>query len=257
MEFKRIESKDNELIKKIAKLSQKKYRDEIGLFVVENFKIFFDCSEISPEYLFLTDEFYRKYFTKLDRRLDEKIILVFPEIIDKMSTLESNAGFLAVYQKRDYKIDFSKPTIYLNGVSDPGNLGTILRSAVAFDFANVVTDENCADIYGNKTVQAAKDAIFKLNFGMDKQCAFLNEIKKRKISIIGADISDKSEVLKNFSFPQNFCLILGSEANGLTDESAKFVEEKIMIPISKNMESLNVAVSAGIIFYEINSAKEK
>jgi len=254
MEFKRIDSKDNELIKKIAKLSQKKYRDESGLFVVENPKIFFDSSEIEPEYLFLTDEFWRGHQVESVKKYANIVNLVFPEVLAKMSNLESNVGFLAVYKKKKTVLDLQKPIIYLNGINDPGNLGTILRSAVAFDFINVITDETCADIYGHKTVQAAKDAIFKLNFAFDKKQTVLQEFVKNNLKIIGAEIKEKSLKLSDFNWPRNFCLVLGSESSGLTEDVKNYLTESVEIEISSKMESLNVGVSAGIIFYKIKNS---
>ncbi len=256
MPMKRIESKDNEQIKKVAKLAQKKYRDEFCFFTVENFKTFKDASTVIPEQIFLTQEFFDQHRQNFSSEELDKTTIIFPEIMSKISNLETNVGFLAVYKKNISEIKKELPIIYLNGINDPGNLGTIFRSAVAFGFKNFVLDEKCADIFGPKTVQSAKDAIFKLNFDFDKNQQRLKEIKKEKTVIIGAEISSQSINLNNFSWPPNFCLILGNESSGLEVEVKKFLDQSIRIEIQTEMESLNVGVSAGILFYQIKKAQK-
>jgi RNA methyltransferase, TrmH family len=161
------------------------------------------------------------------------------------SNLDTPSGITAIYNIKEKELDKSS-VIYLNGVSDPGNLGTILRSALAFDFANIALDENCVDVYNPKVISAAKDAIFKLNIAEDKTG---NWLKNNKLPIYITS-SQKGENLAKFKPAKAFCLVLGSESHGISPDIMKLAESNIKINISSKIESLNVAAAAAILFYE-------
>ncbi|MBU4421715.1 RNA methyltransferase [Candidatus Parcubacteria bacterium] len=248
----KIESKDNAKIKLLRKLGQKKYRDELALFVVENLKTIQDAGS-APKMLFGTD---KKLLEKLEAR--EKY-LISGEINKSFSSLDTPSGVAAVYpiflssraseaSRGISHFDMGKNIVYLNGISDPGNIGTILRTALAFDIKNIVVDEDCADIHNPKAIQAAKDSIFKLNIAKDKNFKFLKEIKKKMPVISARLLGGKGpEKFKN----KKVCIVLGSESHGVDKRIQKISNDFIKIKISKDMESLNVAIAAGIIFYSI------
>ena len=119
----------------------------------------------------------------------------------------------------------NESVIYLNGVSDPGNLGTIMRTALAFNFTNLVLDATCVDIYNAKTISAAKDSIFKLNILEDKSGAWL---KDNKLPLYVTS-SHGSLDLDNFKADNKFCLVLGSESHGVSDEIVSLADKKIKI----------------------------
>ncbi|PIR66792.1 MAG: hypothetical protein COU51_02145 [Parcubacteria group bacterium CG10_big_fil_rev_8_21_14_0_10_36_14] len=237
----KIESKDNAKIKILRKLSQKKYRDELGLFIVENIKTIQDA-DLTPKMLFGTN---KKILEKL--KSDEKY-LINEEVNKSFSSLDTPSGIVALYKKEEKKISYSSRVVYLNGINDPGNLGTIFRTALAFDFNHIVVDEKCADIYNPKTIQAGKDAIFKLSITHDKNLKILKEIKE-KMNIISTrlEAGKSPEKFRN----KKICLVLGSEAHGVDRSIQKLSNDFIKIKISKEMESLNVAIVAGIILYSI------
>ncbi len=256
-DYAEIISKDNDKIKFLRKLNLKKYRDDSGQFFVENFNIVLDASlaGILPETVFITQEFYKKNKTALEaflKNVDPADCLVISQRIAKtFSNLDEPSGLAAVYKKRTGQLDLAKNIIYLNGISDPGNLGAILRSALAFNLPNLVLDEWCADVYGPKTINAAKDAIFKLNLKFDKNLTFLKQLKQSR-PIIATRLSRSQDIkeIKNHSL---FCLVLGSEARGVAGEIQKLTDVFLRIPITREIESLNVASAAAIIFYVINS----
>lgn len=256
-DYAQIISKDNDKIKLLRKLNLKKFRDDTGLFGVENFNIVLDAavSGILPESIYVTQEFYQKNKTKLESFLKmlepSEVFIISQRIAKTFSNLEEPSGLAAVYKKRTGQLDLSKNVIYLNGISDPGNLGTILRSALAFGLTNLVLDETCADVYGAKTVNAAKDAIFKLNLKFDKNLTVLKQLKEsRKIIATRLKKSDNIKEIKNYPL---FCLVLGGEAKGVTEEIQKLADVFLRIPIAPEIESLNVASAAAIIFYLINN----
>ncbi|MFA6097267.1 MAG: RNA methyltransferase, partial [Candidatus Paceibacterota bacterium] len=184
--------------------------------------------------------------------------LIDEKINKSFSSMDTPPGIAAVYSKPGNKIDHTKPIVYLNAINDPGNVGTILRSALAFDLQNIVIDERSADVYNPKTISAAKDAIFKLNIGFDKDRKFLIDLKK--MSAQGGPASgwpifttrlEKSNGLEILNKQKLFCIVLGSESHGVDEAIRKMSDDFIRIPMSANIESLNVAASAAIIFHEI------
>ncbi|MCK5413646.1 MAG: RNA methyltransferase [Candidatus Pacebacteria bacterium] len=252
-----ITSKDNAKIKELRKLGQKKYRKESEKFLVENAVIIYDTIKagISFESIFVTAEFIEKnkaIFEFIIEKSGVKEYYLIDEKINKsFSSMDTAPGIMAVYLKPENKIEFTKPIIYLNAINDPGNLGTILRSALAFGLKNIVVDEHCADVYNPKTTSAAKDAIFKLNIEFDQNFKILKEIKK-KMPIISTRL-EKSEGLEVLKKQDLFCIVFGSESHGVEKEIQELSDSFIKISMSSEIESLNVAVSAGIIFCEIYS----
>jgi len=254
MENVKITSKDNAQIKKLKKLQMKKYRDEFGEFCVENFKIICDAAEagVRFEEIYVTDAFVEKNkvaFDKLARAVADKCFLIDEAINKHFSELETPSGVCAVYVKEERPLDFGKPAIYLNGINDPGNLGTILRSALAFDFENVVIDETCVDLYNAKVINAAKDSIFKLNFAFDKSGKILREFKSKKYLLAGTGVKGKSGELSDLKKGTKVCFLFGSEAHGLAEELVDCADSFVNIKTSGKIESLNVGSAAAIIMH--------
>ncbi len=250
-----IESKENKKIKELNKLKLKKYRQLRGEFTVENWKIIQDAFKdgIFPKELFLTKYFLDKNKEALENMAGNNgsIFLVSENIGKSMSALESPQGVVAVYQKREMNLDWNNNIIYLNGINDPGNLGTILRSALAFGLKNIILDESCVDLYNSKTIQAAKDAIFKLNIVFDKDREVFKKIKENNFIICTTNVKKGVDIKEAFKTKENRCIVLGNESQGVEASLEKEATELINIKTTSSIESLNVAISAGIIFYEL------
>ncbi|MCK5475330.1 MAG: RNA methyltransferase [Candidatus Pacebacteria bacterium] len=253
----KITSKDNPKIKTLRKLGQKKYRDENNKFLVENAVITYDAAKTGVIFdtIFVTKDFIEKnreiFDFIINKSKTKEYYLIDEKINRSFSSLSTASGIATVYSKIENKIDYSGPIIYLNALSDPGNLGTILRSALAFDLKNIIIDEHSANVYNPKTISAAKDAIFKLNIEFDQNLKILKEIKK-KMPVFTTRL-ERSEGLNLLKKQKIFCVIFGSESHGVEQKIQELSNNFIKIPISNKIESLNVATSAGIIFYEIYS----
>lgn len=256
-----ITSKDNAKIKILKQLGQKKYRDESGKFLVENAVIINDAAKAGVFFdaIFATKDFIKKNKEKFDfivaKSGVDEYFLIDEKINRSFSSLDTAPGIAAVYSKPERKIDFSKPIIYLNAINDPGNVGTILRSALAFGLKNIVIDEYTADIFNPKTISAAKDAIFKLNIEFDKDLKILKEIKN-KMPVFATRL-EESEGLEILKKEKLFCVVLGSESHGVDKKVQEVSDNFIRIPMSGEIESLNVAISAAIVFYEIFKLNKK
>jgi TrmH family RNA methyltransferase len=251
-----IISTDNNKIKLLRKLNQKKYRNETGSFFIENAVIINDAlkSGIQFESLYVSNKFVEKNNDTLKKILHnsgtKRYYLIKDSIYETFSNLDTPPGICAVYKKIQEPIDYNSHIIYLNGINDPGNLGTILRNALALGLKNIVVDEDCADIYNYKTLQAAKDSIFKLNIFIDKDRQELNKIKC-KMKIYSTQMQNAT-TLDTIKKQNKFCLVFGSESHGVSKEIKALSDSFIKIGISNEIESLNVASAAAIFFYEIS-----
>ncbi|MDH4330025.1 MAG: RNA methyltransferase [Candidatus Moranbacteria bacterium] len=253
-----IKSSDNEKIKTLRKLRSKKYRNKLGLFCVENWTIIFDALKDGNQFesIFVTEEFLKNNEDKMgfifkNSNVDEYFV-ISEKVNESFSSLETAPGICVVFRKTERPVELNKKIIYLNAISDPGNLGTIFRSALAFGFENIVLDENCVDAFSPKTIQASKGSIFNLNISFDKNFEILSDAKKM-MKIISTDV-EKGKNLKDFSSKEIFCLVLGNETRGVDEEIKKMCDEFLNIKIDSRMESLNVAASASIIFYELGNS---
>ncbi|MFW0837984.1 MAG: TrmH family RNA methyltransferase [Candidatus Komeilibacteria bacterium] len=248
-----IKAKDNSHLKQWRKLQHKKYRDVANLFVVENEATISDAllAGYQPEALAVTNSWLKNHqpiFKSWSKTLIlSKYFIISAGQYKSISGLSNGAGILAVYQQRKESIEPQQSVVYLNGVSDPGNVGTILRTMVAFGWKNIVLDEECADMYNPKTVSAAKDAMFKLNYQRDKNAVLLSKLRSQLTwyvtSLQGEDMT------ANYEVKQPMGLILGNEGQGVAPAIAAQAEHAVRLPLSGNMESLNVGVAAGILLY--------
>lgn len=251
-----IESCDNQQIKLLKKLSQKKYRKQHGKFVVENYTIIHDALKSGHDFLslFISKNFKEKYPEKYKYLQTNSKSTNFFTINDKLnkcySQLATPSGISAIYNISAFPISNNKSTIYLNHINDPGNLGTIMRTMLAFDFHNLIVDEKCADIYNIKTISAAKDALFKINILHDKDRTWLTK-NKHKLPIYVSN-AHQGKDLDNFQAADQFCLVMGSETHGVSPEIINMANENIKINLSKNIESLNVAIATAIFLYKLN-----
>ena len=251
-----ITSSANKTVKYLKKLQSKKERDVAGQFVVENLVIIHDAlaAGFKPVSLFITPALRQVPDDTLTLVLKKAgdVIVINEKVNKAFSALATPPGIAALYDIPGHNLNYGQNILYLNGISDPGNLGAILRTAAAFNFPNVVLDERCADAYNPKTIQAAKDAVFKLNIVSDAGGQILDDIKKR-LPVYAADMRGvplrQSEI---FRLKSGLCLVFGSEAHGVDRSILTQADGIIAIPMRGAAESLNVAVAAGIILYELS-----
>lgn len=252
-----IKSKENELIKNIKKLKDKKYRDEENKFLVEGIKmvqeaidenariskvvICEDCindGTISQELLY--------DIAKLN------CIYVSEKVFQTISDVTNPQGILAVVEKENGEehILFDEDVIVvLDGLQDPGNLGTILRTVDSVNLKQIILSEKTADPYNPKVVRSTMGAIYRVNMIRSKNIIeTLKNIKKHKYDIMVTSLqTDKS--IYDVDFKKKV-IVIGNEANGVSKEVIELANEKVKIPMLGKTESLNAAVATGVILYE-------
>ena len=244
-----ITSRQNPLIKEILSLKEKKGRRARGLFIIEG-------SKQVREAIASGAEIERVVFSEDYSGAEEFSVLpsvaVTAGVFGKLSEEVSPQGVLALLRIPDCT---PKPPrgncLLLDGISDPGNLGTIIRTANAAGYGDVYL-RNCADPFSPKCVRACMSGIFfvRLYIGGD---AVLSEL--RDCPLICADMA--GENVFHFMPPRNFCLVIGNEANGVSDEVRALCVNTVKIPMRPTCESLNAGVSAGILMYELSERQNQ
>ena len=238
-----IESVDNKKIKEYRKLKEKKYRDSEKLFLVEG------------EHLVL--EAYKadclKEIILCEREIDLELekVYVTEKVMNTISELPSKVDIIGVCEIKSNKLDLDKGVMILDGVQDPGNLGAIIRSAVAFNIKNIVLSKNTVDLYNTKALRSAQGMNFHLNIVREDIPSVIEKLKDNNFTIYGTDVVNGIDI-KDVQKTEKYAIIMGNEGNGISEEVKKLVDKNIYIKMNENCESLNVSVSASIIMYELN-----
>lgn len=229
------------IIKKIRSLHQSKYRNLENAFVVEGKKSVEEALNSGWKVLhsYTTDE----------SCATSKLELISEMEMSQISALSSPSAFLAVLSIPILKLaDDATKVLYLDGLRDPGNLGTLIRTADWLGWTNIVVSNDCVEIWNPKVVQSTMGSIFKINIISDTSGLWLQEAKTKGMRIYGADLYGDSIKSEKPQFP--LVMILGSESHGIRPNTQALVDQKITIPSSGNAESLNVAIAGSIIMYQ-------
>lgn len=241
----KITSISNQLIKDIYQLKQKKYRNLTKQFMVEG--------------LHLVEEAYKNKVLKIVLSNDElllnkfnnvKTVLVNNQIIEKLSNTTTPQNVLGVVDIIENKFELVDKYLILDGVNDPGNLGTIIRTSLALGVNHLILSNNTVDIYNDKVIRATQGAIFKANiYYTDLEDIYI-KLKQNNIKIITTSL-EANKTLNDLEKMDKFAIVVGNEANGISNVSKEYADELIIIPMKNNIESLNVGIASGIILYGV------
>ncbi len=237
----RIASKTNHHVVEAAKLKMAKYQKESGLFLVEGFHLL----NMAVEHKALKAVFANKEIPNLD--VDQ--YLVSDEIIDKLSATKSPQGVVAVCKMKKPHSIVTNKVLFLDDISDPGNLGTILRTALAFGYLDVVISSQSVSIYNDRAISASQGALFAVNV-VEGNISTLFSLQAQGYQIIVTALRNSIDI-KQAKLSDQHVVVLGNEARGVNNEIMAMADERVKIAIA-GIESLNVAVASGIVLYEIN-----
>lgn len=179
--------------------------------------------------------------------------LVSPDLLSELGTFQTNDSALAVAQMKESSIDqldFSVTTFLLDGVSDPGNMGTIIRTLDWFGFDQLVCTPDCADFYHPKVVNSTMGSFARVKYASESAVRFLS---KNKLPVVAADM--KGTFLEDASLDLPLVVVMGSESHGVSDDVKSFVNHFLTIPGAGKAESLNVGVATGIIANHLRMAR--
>lgn len=251
MENSEITSINNELVKQVVKLQQKKYRDEEKKFLLEGFKPIEEAfqSKIEIEKVFVLKERASKY-----KFIQNKLILTTEAILKKISTTDSPPDAVAVAKQKIYTLDdikSAKRIVLLENIKDLGNLGTILRTAKAFSQDAVILFGDTVDLYNPKCVRSSVGNLWKIPIVQIKDLAILQSTFKNFERIATLPKAKNTINLKDYKAKAPYLLMFGSESKGLSQDLIDFSTSKITIEMNSDIESLNLGVSVGIILYRM------
>ena len=241
-----ITSKQNEKIKFIKSLSQKKHRDEHGLYVAEGVKMVREAFLLKKEVVsvVVTEKAYELLQSDLNSAGAE-ILVVSESVFSAVSGEVSPQGALCVIKREEKGLKSpNSACIFLDGVSDPANVGAIIRTAVACGIYDVYMALPCADAFSPKAVRASMSGIYSVNVYEGKAEELIKVID---CPVYVADMNGKNAF--SFSPSEKFCLVLGNEGHGVSDFMKSKATETLSIPMKNGIESLNAGVSAGILMY--------
>lgn len=247
-----ITSKDNEIVKEIKKLKDKKYRKE--KFIVEGLKMIVEAIEYNAKIELIA---YREGFgissikSEINAR-NIKIIEISENVFNTLTEVVSSQGILAIIKKEEKskEIDYSQDFIIaLDGIQDPGNLGTIIRTADAIDLKQIIVSKDTVDTYSPKVIRSTMGAIFRINvLEVENLAKELEKAKDKGFKVITTSLQTNKSIY-DIDYKKSI-VVIGNEANGVSQEVREISDEMVKIPMHGKAESLNASVSAAIMMYE-------
>lgn len=254
-----ITSKNNQKIKDLVKLrDDSRYSISKSLFYVEGERIINDTPTKLIKELYILDE-KKDNFKNIINKIDENnIYLLNDEVFDKIKDTKNSQGIIATV---DYNIindlksldsDKLKTCIVLDNISDPGNLGTIIRLSEATNVSLIIISSDSCSVYNTKVIRSCMSSIFRTNIYIsDDLVKDINYLKSFKLNIYSTVLNKNSINYNLIDYSKKCALIFGNEANGIKDELIEISDKSIYIPMCGKIESLNVSISATAILYEI------
>ncbi len=254
-----ITSRTNPRVKQVIQWQTKaKDRREAGIFLAEGFKMYEEAPVESVREVYVSEE-------ALERARKQPIVweklcvtgfeTVAPDVFGRMSDTQAPQGILCVMQRTEYELEQllqnqAPLLVILENLQDPGNLGTILRTAEGAGVTGVILNSGTVDIYNPKTIRATMGSVYRVPFVyMEDLQDTLRLLREREIRSYAAHLSGRKSY-DSFSYREGTAFLIGNEGNGLSDELSGLADEYLKIPMEGKVESLNASVAAALLMYE-------
>ena len=268
-----ITSRNNTFVKWACTLSDTKGRNASNSFMLEGEKLSYEALEaqLPVTYIIIAQSKQEKIVEKLknfDKNIlfeNTTVVTVSDEAFEKISTEKAPQGIITIIKHLDffnkldiiYKEEFflkdDEKAIILCSVRDPGNLGAVIRSAVAFGTEHIILTNDCADVYNPKTIRSAMGSLFKIKITIVKNLVeLINAAKDNHRRVLAAELTDSAVCLSDAKLTSSDLVIIGNEGHGIPKEVSDACTASVYIPISRNTESLNASVAAAIFMWESN-----
>lgn len=256
-----IKSKDNDRYKIAKSLLKGKYRNKEKKYLAEGLRTVelalqyganIDCIFINEH--FAEEESNKRILDSLD--IENTCFILSNDLFGKISSTENTQGIVAIINMNeiaidDFDIEKHKKVIVLDRVQDPGNLGTIIRTADAAGFDIIIMTKGCVDVYNPKVVRSAMGSMFYMDIISAQQEDILEILKENEVEIVSSYLNTDNYFNK-INYSDKSALVVGNEANGISDFWIDNSDVLVKIPMIGKAESLNVAVSAALLMYQIN-----
>ncbi len=253
--MKEIQSAKNPRIKELKKLHKKKYREEKGEYLLEGFHLIEEAvaAEAKVMEIFVTPRGLTEWSDWLGEHSTISATLLSEEVMTVISDLPTPQGIMAVVKVEKREVPaFEGGWLLLDNVQDPGNVGTMIRTADAFGLTGVVLGRGTADIYSTKVLRSMQGSNYHLPIIRKELTELLPILKEQGILTYGTELNEEAVSLNEIKTPSNYAIVMGNEGQGVRPEVLALTDKQVYIPIQGNAESLNVGVAAGIMLYHFS-----
>lgn len=252
-----IQSEQNQWLKRCKALQQKKYRQQYGEFVAEGLRFVQEALENQAARVILLDEKQSSFLEQLSAG-DVPVYLVKEGLLAKALNTVNPQGIAAIAVQKEWEwqdVAGMHQIVVIDGVQDPGNLGTIMRTALASDTQAMICLKGTVDLYNDKTLRSTMGAVFRLPvYHIDDAEEMCKDLHRWGFQLAVADIRAE-QYYHQMQFPEKTALVVSNEANG--PQLIKEGDIMVKIPLYQDAESLNVAVAAGILMYAVRTGREE
>lgn len=253
-----ITSRKNDAVRRFRELShEKKLRDEQGVFLIEGDHLCSEAAKLGLELVFalVTEKASEKY-PQTVALLREKcgVTVISDDLAEYISDTRSPQGLFAEVRRKPQTKPVGTRLLMMDGVQDPGNVGTMIRTAEALGIDGVVLSENCADVYSPKTLRSAMGSVFRMPCITGSLTEIITGLKAEGFAVYGAMLDETASALGRMEFPEKCAVVIGSEGRGISDGVKAVCTGGLYIPII-GAESLNAAAAAAVICWELKRDK--
>lgn len=257
--IKQIQSSQNDKYKHFKALKQKKERNLTGQYTVEGVKSVKDAIDARADIfaILVSEEFNSQNEFEIPKNID--VYVISDKLFPALSSTETPSGIIAVIkikEKQDIILNKNKPYIYCDNIRDPGNLGTIIRTADAAGFGGIMLSPDSVDIYNPKTVRSSMGSFFHIPIYEDVKYSKISQFRAQGFSVFCSLLDNDTIDYTLSDMRKPLILVIGNESNGISDEMKLLADEKVKIPIDGNAESLNASIAAAILMYEANRQRK-
>ena len=238
-----ITSLENNKIKDLVKLQSKKYRDSTNMFLVEGEHLVEEVykSGLLKEVFVVEDDSFN---------IDVPTTYVSSDVMKKISTTDTYINVVGLCEKKNSNEIIGNKILLLDDIQDPGNLGTIIRSSVAFNVDTIILSPNTVDLYNSKVLRSTQGMFSHINIITMDLVEAINTIKSKGITVYGTNVNNGEDV-RNINDTSSYALVMGNEGNGVHQNIQDMCDKNLYIKMSNNTESLNVGVACSILLYEL------
>ena len=249
--MKEIQSSKNALIKETKKLQQKKYRQQTQSYLLEGFHLVQEAqaAEIKLKDVFISQRGLAEWSDWIEEKLND-YYLVSDEVLKTLASQPTPQGIIAVAEIPSKEaIDFSGAWLLLDNVQDPGNVGTMIRTADAAGFTGVLLGQCSADLYNPKTLRSTQGSLYHVTVETADLTEMIPLFKQAGRQVFGTALDQAAKNYTTVEPLSDFALVMGNEGQGMSSELLTLTDQNLYIPIKGQAESLNVAIAAGILMF--------
>ncbi len=252
-----ITSVNNKQVKQWRKLKTSKERKKQGTYLVEGYHLVEEAlnfDEANIRFVMVREDLIEREEILLLNIPEDKLILINLNISEELSQTETNPGVYAEVNmvKNEFPSEITGPLLLLDRIQDPGNVGTMIRTADAAGFQGVLLGKGTVDLYNIKTLRGAQGSHFHLDIYEGEILSFIKQCQENNYPVLGTALNEKAKSYKEIKMDQPFALIMGNEGEGISDEVIEHLDENVFIPMKGQAESLNVAIAASILMFHFN-----